>query len=65
MYGAKLRGKRKLSCELTLRDGKVVYDTNGLTRPDWTTLPAGYKQSGDRRWDAINPSAQQKVISRG
>lgn len=60
IYGAKLRGKRKLSCELTLRDGKVVYDTNGITRPDWTTLPPDYKQSGDRRWDAINPAPSKK-----
>src|SRR5205823_1408103 len=25
-YGARLRGTRKLTCELTLRDGKIVYD---------------------------------------
>ena len=24
---------------MTLRDGKVVYDLNGLARPDWKTLP--------------------------
>lgn len=60
IYGAKLRAKRKLSCELTLRDGKVVYDTNGITRPEWTTLPPDYKQSGDRRWDAINPAPTKK-----
>jgi dihydroorotase len=55
MYGAKLRGTQKLSCELTLRDGKVVYDLNGLTRPDWTTLPKDYRQTGDGRWDAVTP----------
>ncbi len=37
MYGARLKGNQKLVCELTLRDGKVVYDLNGITRPDWTT----------------------------
>jgi dihydroorotase len=56
MYGARLSGDRRLTCELTLRDGKVVYDLNGITRPDWNTLPSNYKQSGDARWDAINPS---------
>jgi dihydroorotase len=56
MYGARLSGDRRLTCELTLRDGKVVYDLNGITRPDWNTLPPNYKQSGDARWDAINPS---------
>lgn len=54
MYGARLKGNQKLVCELTLRDGKVVYDLNGITRPDWTTVPAGYKELGDPRWDSIN-----------
>ena len=56
MYGARLRGDRRLACELTLRDGKVVYDLNGITRPDWQTLPRDYRQTGDKRWDAINPA---------
>jgi dihydroorotase len=56
MYGARLQGNTKLVCELTLRDGKVVWDLNGITRPDWTTLPRDYKQSGDARWDAITPA---------
>jgi hypothetical protein len=34
MYGARLKGTRKLICELTLRDGKAVYDRNGITRLD-------------------------------
>jgi dihydroorotase len=50
-YGARLRGDQKLSCEMTLREGKVVYEQNGLSRPDWTTLPRGYRASGDPRWD--------------
>ena len=54
-YGARLKGNRKLTCELTLRDGKVVYDLNGLTRPDWTTLPANYMHTGDPAWDALTP----------
>ena len=56
MYGARFRGTQKLTCELTLRDGKVVYDLNGMTRPDWTTLPRDYRQTGDARWDAITPA---------
>lgn len=55
MYGARLRGHEKLIAELTLRDGKVVWDLNGITRPDWTTLPKHYTQTGDARWDAITP----------
>ena len=52
-FGARLSATERLSCELTLRDGKVIYDTNGLTRPDWKTLPRGYRSTGDPRWDGI------------
>jgi dihydroorotase len=33
--GARLKGNQRLVCELTLRDGKVVYDLNGLAAEDW------------------------------
>jgi dihydroorotase len=51
VYGARLRGNQKLTCEMTLRDGRIVYELNGLSRPDWTTLPKNYRATGDRRWD--------------
>jgi dihydroorotase len=60
MYGARLRGRQKLVCELTLRDGKVVYDLNGITRPDWETLPKGYRAMGDLRWDAVSPARPRR-----
>lgn len=60
MYGARLRASQRLTCELTVHDGKVVYDLNGLTRPDWDTLPQGYRQTGDARWDAISPRPASK-----
>src|SRR5206468_4813429 len=50
-FGARQRGTQRLACELTLRDGKVVYDLNGLARPDWDTLPKDYKSTGDPRWE--------------
>jgi dihydroorotase len=56
MYGARMKGTRKLAAELTLRDGKVVYDLNGITRPDWHTLPRDYRQTGDTRWDGVSPA---------
>ena len=52
-YGARLDGKQKLVCELTFRDGKLVYDLNGLTREAWDALPGDYEKTGDPRWDAI------------
>jgi len=50
-FGARLSGNQKLTCELTLRDGKIVYDLNGLARPEWRTLPQDYRSTGDPRWD--------------
>ena len=41
-YGARMQGDQRLVCELTIRDGKVVYDLNGISTPEWTTLPAEY-----------------------
>ena len=51
-YGGRLRGDQRLACEMTLRDGRIVYELNGLSRPDWTTLPPNYRSTGDPRWDA-------------
>jgi len=56
MYGARMDASQRLVCELTLRDGKVVYDLNGVSRPDWRTLPPDYRQTGDARWDGITPA---------
>lgn len=56
MYGARMAGSERLACELTIRAGKVVYDLNGITRPDWQTLPKNYTRTGDPRWDSITPA---------
>jgi dihydroorotase len=29
--------RQKLVCELTVRDGEIVWDANGLASDDWTT----------------------------
>ncbi|MEQ8218395.1 MAG: amidohydrolase/deacetylase family metallohydrolase [Arenibacter sp.] len=33
--GKKMMGDQKLECELTLREGDVVWDLNGISRPMW------------------------------
>ena len=33
--GWKIHGDRKLECELTLREGEVVWDLNGISMPEW------------------------------
>jgi dihydroorotase len=62
-YGARLRGSQRLVCEMTMRDGRVVYELNGLSRPDWTTLPKDYRATGDPRWDGI-PSSNGRNLNR-
>jgi len=65
MNGARMDSTARLMCELTVKDGKVVYDLNGLSRPDWKTLPAGYGQVGDSRWDGLNPARAGGAGARG
>ena len=48
MNGARMEATERLMCELTVRDGKVVYDLNGISRPDWRTL-AGQLRTNRRR----------------
>ena len=31
----KLKGDKKLECELTLRKGQIVWDLNGISQPEW------------------------------
>lgn len=59
MYGARLRGHQKFECEITVKGGKIVYDLNGLSRPEWDKLPQNYTAVGDSRWDALNPAEKQ------
>ena len=33
--GARLRGNKRFAAELTLKDGRVMWDRNGLSREDW------------------------------
>jgi dihydroorotase len=33
--GFRMDGNQKLECELTIREGKVVWDLNGISRPYW------------------------------
>jgi dihydroorotase len=35
--GYRMDGNLKLECELTIRDGAVVWDLNGMSRPYWIT----------------------------
>jgi dihydroorotase len=56
MYGARMASSKRFRCEMTVLGGKVVYDLNGISRPDWKTLPPDYTNVGDPRWDGLNPN---------
>jgi dihydroorotase len=50
-HGARLKGTQRFACEMTLREGKVIWDLNGLARTDWDKLPKDYTRTGDPRWE--------------
>ena len=39
---ARMNGDRKLSCQMTLRAGEIVYDVNGRAVPAWEDSPPSY-----------------------
>jgi dihydroorotase len=39
---ARLTGRHKLECAMTIRAGKIVYDPTGLSMPEWPNAPAPY-----------------------
>ncbi len=59
VFGARLRGDRKLVAELTVRDGLVVWDLNGITREDWDRL-GQYGRQGDPSWDGTLGSGDRR-----
>jgi dihydroorotase len=48
--GGRIASSQRLLCEMTVRDGKVVYDLNGLTGQPWDKLPPK-PDPGESRWN--------------
>jgi dihydroorotase len=40
--GGRMRGRQRITCELTLREGTVVWDWNGRAATDYKSLPPDY-----------------------
>jgi len=40
-FGGRMKGTQRLTCEMTMKDGKVMYDLNGLAAVDYTLQPTG------------------------
>jgi dihydroorotase len=55
-FGARLKGTQRINCDLTLRDGKLVFDQNGITREDWDKLGNYNSRQGNAVWDGIYPA---------
>jgi dihydroorotase len=51
--GGGLRASERFSCELTLREGKVVWNWNARGAVDWKTLPSNY---------GVRPKVDQIVL---
>jgi len=50
-YGARMKGTQRFIAELTVRDGLMVWDLNGISRDDYGKLGPKYRPQGDNRWD--------------
>jgi dihydroorotase len=51
--GGKLEGHQKLVCQMTIRNGLIVWDLNGLARDDWRKN-SGFRR--DPRWEGQLPA---------
>ncbi len=47
--GYKIEGNRRLECAMTIRNGKIVYDLNGIATPVYPPRPE--RQGGNRTSD--------------
>jgi dihydroorotase len=60
MYNTKKMGTQKLNCELTLKDGKVVYDLNGISSDAWDATKHSADEKQARRWTTFNERPYSK-----
>ena len=51
-YSTVVRGNQKMFCELTVKDGKVVYDLNAITGEPWDA-PPGRADRLAKRWTKL------------
>jgi dihydroorotase len=47
-------GTEKLICELTIKDGKIVYDLNGISADLWNAPPNPHASEASR-WTIFAP----------
>jgi dihydroorotase len=54
MVNARLDGKEKLLCEITIKDGRIVYDLNGMSATRWDVAPDPNAKEA-WRWTSFAP----------
>jgi dihydroorotase len=54
MVNTRLDGTEKLLCELTIKDGKIVYNLNGLGTDLWNEPPSPHADEA-YRWTTFAP----------
>ena len=57
-YRARMAGDLRLLYKLTIHDGIVVYDLNGITRDSWDRL-GNYQPQGDPSWDGTRSTGRK------
>ena len=62
MVGGKVNGRQKLVAELTIKDGRIVYDLNGLEAEAWNAPPSDSRL--DSRWTSFARPAPRTDIPR-
>jgi dihydroorotase len=55
MVNRRFDGKQKLLCELTIKDGRIVYDLNGISADLWTAKPDPHASEA-RKWTTFAPA---------
>src|SRR5271156_3745756 len=56
MINRRFAGTQKLICEITIKDGRIVYDLNGMSADLWNT-PAGPHDAEAHQWTTFAPSS--------
>lgn len=57
--GARMNGTKRLVCEMTFREGVMMWDLNARSREMWDKLGNSYQAQGDNFWDGtISPSVR-------
>lgn len=64
MQNTRLDGTEKLICELTIKDGKIVYDLNGISTDLWNAVPGPHAAEASR-WTTFAPQKVRELRESG